>query len=77
MVGVSYLGGVEMNIPLTPVCFLRRAGEQYPDRTALVCGKERFTFREFGERVGGLAGGPRRFGCPPRRLRGRRHSGSR
>ena len=34
-----------MNIPLTPVRFLRRAVEQYPDCTALVCGKERFTYR--------------------------------
>lgn len=54
-----------MNIPLTPVCFLRRAGEQYPDRTALVCGKERFTFREFGERVGGLAGALGDLGVHP------------
>ena len=54
-----------MNIPLTPVRFLRRAVEQYPDRTALVCGKKRFTYREFGERVARLAGALGDLGVQP------------
>ena len=30
-----------MNIPLTPIRFLRYAEQQFPKRTAVVCGKER------------------------------------
>ena len=54
-----------MNIPLTPVRFLRRAVEQYPDCTALVCGKERFTYRQFGERVGRLGAALGKLGIQP------------
>src|SRR5271154_633239 len=45
-----------MNIPLTPLRFLRYAEQQYPRRTAVVCNQERFTFTQFGERAGRLAG---------------------
>ena len=54
-----------MNIPLTPVRFLRRAVEQYLDCTALVCGKGRFTYRQFGERVGRLAAALGKLGIQP------------
>ena len=46
-----------MNIPLTPLRFLRYAEEQFGGRTAIVCGDERFTYKEFAERVSLLAGG--------------------
>ena len=45
-----------MNIPLTPIRFLRYAEQQYPLRTAIVCGKDRFTYAQFADRVAGLAG---------------------
>src|SRR6202161_997161 len=45
-----------MNIPLTPLRCLRHAERQYPGRTAIVCGEKRFTYTQFGERVGLLAG---------------------
>ena len=51
-----------MNIPLTPLRFLRYAEEQYPRRTAIVCGKERFTYAEFAGRVRRLAGALRKAG---------------
>jgi fatty-acyl-CoA synthase len=54
-----------MNIPLTPMRFLRYAEQQYPRRTAVVCGKERFTYAQFAERVGRLAGALRTAGVQP------------
>jgi fatty-acyl-CoA synthase len=51
-----------MNVPLTPVRFLRYAKEQYPDNTAVVCGDDRFTYTQFSERVSCLAGALRRQG---------------
>ena len=54
-----------MNIPLTPIRFLRYAQEQYPHRTAVVCGKERFTYAQFAERVSRLAGALRNAGVEP------------
>jgi len=51
-----------MNIPLTPIRFLRYAEQQYPNRTAVVCGEERFTYAQFAERVGRLAGALRKTG---------------
>ena len=45
-----------MNVPLTPVRFLRYAQEQYPDNTAVVCGGHRFTYGQFAARVSRLAG---------------------
>jgi len=40
-----------MNIPLTPVRFLRYAEQQFPRKTAVVCGDERFTYAQFAERA--------------------------
>lgn len=51
-----------MNIPLTPIRFLRYAEQQYPRRTAAVCGQERFTYKQFAERAGKLAGALRKLG---------------
>ncbi len=45
-----------MNIPLTPVRFLRYAEQQFPGKTAVVCGDQRFTYAQFAERARGLAG---------------------
>jgi fatty-acyl-CoA synthase len=54
-----------MNIPLTPVRFLRHAEQQYPGRTAVVCREERFTYAQFAERVSRLAGALREAGIKP------------
>jgi fatty-acyl-CoA synthase len=54
-----------MNIPLTPIRFLRYAEQQFPRRTAIVCGKERFTYSQFAERVSRLSGALRRAGVQP------------
>jgi acyl-CoA synthetase (AMP-forming)/AMP-acid ligase II len=51
-----------MNIPLTPIRFLRYAEQQYPQRTAVVCAKERFTYAQFAERVSRLAGALQKVG---------------
>jgi fatty-acyl-CoA synthase len=44
-----------MNIPLTPLRFLRYAEQQYPRRTAVVCNHDRFTYAEFADRTRRLA----------------------
>jgi len=54
-----------MNVPLTPVRFLRYAEQQYPRKTAVVCGDRRFTYAEFAGRVGRLAGALRAAGVKP------------
>jgi fatty-acyl-CoA synthase len=51
-----------MNIPLTPVRFLRYAEQQFPRKTAVVCQDLRFTYAEFGDRVWRLAGALRAAG---------------
>jgi len=40
---------------LTPVSFLRRSADVFPDRTAVVHGERRYTYREFAARVDRLA----------------------
>jgi fatty-acyl-CoA synthase len=45
-----------MNIPLTPIRFLRYAREQFPNNLAVICGGNRFTYAEFAERSARLAG---------------------
>jgi fatty-acyl-CoA synthase len=45
-----------MNIPLTPLRFLRYAAQQYPGRTGVVCNEERFTYAQVADRVSRLAG---------------------
>ncbi|HEY6844809.1 MAG TPA: long-chain-fatty-acid--CoA ligase [Terracidiphilus sp.] len=54
-----------MNIPLTPLRFLDYAERQYPSRTAVVCGPDRFTYKQFAERVGRLGGALRQAGVQP------------
>jgi fatty-acyl-CoA synthase len=54
-----------MNIPLTPIRFLRYAEQQFPHKTAVICGEERFDYAEFGERVRRLAGSLRSLRVQP------------
>jgi len=54
-----------MNIPLTPIRFLRYAEQQFPGKTAVVCGEHRFTYAEFAERASRLAGALRDAGVSP------------
>jgi fatty-acyl-CoA synthase len=54
-----------MNIPLTPLRFLRYAEQQFPRRTAVVCNDVRLTYAQFAERVGRLAGALRQNGVQP------------
>jgi fatty-acyl-CoA synthase len=54
-----------MNIPLTPVRFLRYAEQQFPRKIAVVCGEQRFTYAEFAERASRLAGALRDVGINP------------
>ncbi len=51
-----------MNIPLTPLRFLRYAEQQYPGETAVVCGDLRFTYAQFADRASRLAGALRSAG---------------
>lgn len=51
-----------MNVPLTPLRFLRYAQEQFSTRTAVICGGDRFTYQEFGVRAGRLAGALKEVG---------------
>lgn len=54
-----------MNIPLTPIRFLRYAAEQYPNKVGVVCGAERFSYGQFGERSARLAGALLASGAQP------------
>jgi fatty-acyl-CoA synthase len=54
-----------MNLPLTPVRFLRYAEHQFPHKTAVVCQDKRFTYGQFGDRVWRLAGAMRAVGVKP------------
>ena len=54
-----------MNIPLTPIRFLRHAEQQYPHAEAVVCSKDRFTYAQFAGRVARLAGALRQSGVQP------------
>src|SRR6266850_5191387 len=47
---------------LTPVSFLVRNAYVFPDKTAVVHGTRRYTYRQLGERVNRLASGLRRAG---------------
>jgi fatty-acyl-CoA synthase len=40
---------------LTPLRFIERSAAVYPDKTAVVYGEQRYTYREFGHRVNRLA----------------------
>jgi fatty-acyl-CoA synthase len=54
-----------MNLPLTPVRFLRYAEQQFANRTAVVCQDQRFTYAELADRCARLAGGLRGAGVQP------------
>ena len=54
-----------MNIPLTPLRFLRHAERQYAGRTAIVSKGERFTYKQFGARSALLAGALQQAGIRP------------
>jgi fatty-acyl-CoA synthase len=54
-----------MNIPLTPLRFLRYAEQQYPKRTAVVCNEARYSYAQFAERTWRLAGALRHAGAQP------------
>lgn len=45
-----------MNLPLTPIRFLRYAREQFPKKVGVVCYDQRFTYAQFAERANRLAG---------------------
>ena len=47
---------------LTPVAFLRRSAYVFPDKTAVVHGHRRYTYRQLEERVNRLASGLRVLG---------------
>ena len=51
-----------MNVPLTPIRFLRYAGEQFAADPAIVCGEQRFTYAQFADRAARLAGALQREG---------------
>ena len=47
---------------LSPVSFLERSASVFPDKTAIVHGERRYTYREFSKRVYRLASALRRRG---------------
>ncbi|ABB16086.1 acyl--CoA ligase family protein [Carboxydothermus hydrogenoformans] len=47
---------------LTPLWFLKRAAYVFPEKTAVVDGERRFTYREFKERVNRLASALKKYG---------------
>jgi fatty-acyl-CoA synthase len=51
-----------MNVPLTPIRFLRYAREQFRDDVAVVCDDQRFTYAQFADRAARLAGALRAEG---------------
>jgi fatty-acyl-CoA synthase len=54
-----------MNVPLTPVRFLRYAEQQFAGKTAVICGDRRFTYAQFAERASRLAGALQEAGVKP------------
>jgi fatty-acyl-CoA synthase len=56
---------VIMIIPLTPLRFLRYSAQQFPRRTAVVCGNQRFSYTEFAERTARLGGALQGLGVQP------------
>jgi fatty-acyl-CoA synthase len=51
-----------MNIPLSPVRFLERAVKIYGNKTAAVCGADRLSYLDYGERVNRLSNGLLKLG---------------
>ncbi|HEY6306530.1 MAG TPA: long-chain-fatty-acid--CoA ligase [Candidatus Angelobacter sp.] len=54
-----------MNVPLTPIRFLRYASQQFPGKTAVICGSLRLTYSQFADRAAQLAGALRDLGVQP------------
>ena len=54
-----------MIIPLTPIRFLRYAEQQFPRKTGVICGDQRFTYQQFGDRVCRLGGALKALGVEP------------
>jgi fatty-acyl-CoA synthase len=54
-----------MFVPLTPLRFLHRAMDLYPNKTGVVCGERRLTYRAFGERCERLGAALERSGIRP------------
>ena len=54
-----------MNIPLTPIRFLRYAAQQFPEKLAVVCDDQRLTYGQFAGRAARLAGALRAAGIKP------------
>jgi fatty-acyl-CoA synthase len=53
----THLDRVEANYqPLTPLTFLKRSALVYPDKTAIIHGHRRITYRQFSDRARRLAG---------------------
>src|SRR5215471_6279054 len=50
-----------MNVPLTPIRFLRYAEAQFPRKIAIVCRDQRFTYAQFADRASRLAGALRQM----------------
>lgn len=57
--------GFVMNVPLTPIRFLRYAEQQFPNKTAIVCRNERFLYSQFADRAARLAGALKGVGIEP------------
>jgi fatty-acyl-CoA synthase len=54
-----------MNVPLTPIRFLRYARKQFSNKVGVICGGQRFTYAQFAERTARLAGALMAAGAKP------------
>src|SRR5690348_11212741 len=54
-----------MNIPLTPIRFLRYAAQQFPTKVGVICGNERLNYSQFASRAARLASALREMGVQP------------
>jgi fatty-acyl-CoA synthase len=65
----AYAHGLDRNpanfAPLTPLTFLERAADVHPERTAVIHGRLRYTYRELRERCRRLAAALRQRGIGP------------
>src|SRR4051794_12137061 len=65
-IGMAYTqGGTNMETPLTPLEFARRARRLYSDRIAVVDGELRLTYDQFFERCDRWSAALQRFGIQP------------
>ena len=53
------------DVPLSPLSFLRRTADVYPDRVAVIYGERRYTWRTLTQRVRRLAGALEASGVGP------------